>query len=248
MSREPTNPENGVQVIARAAQILRELSNSNLAMSLSELAKKLELPRSTVHRIITALETEHLVGRAGERDGYRLGVGLIPLGQSARNWIGQGLKPKLELLSKTLNETVDVSVREGDAVIFIEQFVAQNRLQVVSGVGLSFPLYCTANGKALLAELSDAQIIKLLPERLEAHTPNTITVRQKLLLEIAKIRETKIAFDREEYTTGICAIGTVYNQAQRGSMAVSVPVPAQRFYGLEQSISRALHKALQDLQ
>lgn len=244
MSRVPTQTESGVQVIARAAQILRELSHTNQAKSLSELAKKLELPRSTVHRIITALETEHLVGRAGERDGYRLGMGLIPLGQSARNWIGQGLRPQLEQLSSDLGETVDVSVREGNTVIFIEQFVAQNRLQVVSGVGLSFPLYCTANGKALLAELSDAQIIKMLPEKLEAYTPNTIISRKKLLLEIAEVRKTKIAFDREEYTIGICAAGMVMNQAHRGSIAVSVPVPVQRFYGQEQIIAKALSKAM----
>lgn len=62
----------------------------------------------------------------------------------------QGLRLQLEQLSKTLNKTVDVSVPEGDTGIFIEQFVTQNRLQVVSDVGLSFPLYCTANGKSCL--------------------------------------------------------------------------------------------------
>jgi DNA-binding IclR family transcriptional regulator len=239
-----TQAESGVQVISRAAQILRALSDSKASLSLSDLARKLDLPRSTVHRIVTALETEHLVGRAGERDGYRLGMGLIPLGQTARHWIGNDLRPQLTQLSQSLNETVDVAVREGDTLIFVDQFMAQNRLQVVSGVGLSFPLHCTANGKALLAELSDPQIIKLVPATLEAHTPKTITDRKRLLKEIAQVRESKIAFDREEYTTGICAIGTVVNEALKGSIAISVPVPAQRFYGQEERIAQALLEAI----
>jgi DNA-binding IclR family transcriptional regulator len=244
MSRAPTPPENGVQVIARAAQILRALSDSSLPMSLADLARKLELPRSTVHRIVMALETEHLVGRATERDGYRLGMGLIPLGQSARNWIGNDLRPQLQGLSQRLNETVDVAVREGDVLVFVDQFVAQNRLQVVSGVGKSFPLHCTANGKALLANLTDAQIIKLLPEQLAAHTPKTITSRSRLLEELNEVRRSRIAYDREEYTTGICAIGTVIQPTHRGPIAVSVPVPAQRFYGQEKQIAKALLAAI----
>ena len=66
--------ESGVQVITRAAQLLRALGESHSSLSLSELASRLGLPRSTVHRLVVALEAEHLVGRAGERDGYRLGT------------------------------------------------------------------------------------------------------------------------------------------------------------------------------
>lgn len=239
----PAVAESGVQVIARAAQILRALGESVQPMTLSDLARRLDLPRSTIHRLITALEAENLVGRVGERDGYRLGMGLLPLGQSARRWLGQELRPKLLNLSRQLNETVDLAVLEGDKVVFVEQVVAQNRLQVVSGVGMGFPLYCTANGKALLADLPEEQVTAHLPGRLTAFTPTTLTTRDALYRELDDIRAAGVAFDREEYTPGICAAGVVIHDALRGTLALSVPVPAQRFYGQEEVIADTLREA-----
>lgn len=246
-SSAPAQGDNGVQVVARAAQILRALSGSPVPLSLSELARQLDLPRSTVHRLVGALEAEHLVGRVGDRDGYRPGLGLLPLGQAARGWVGLDLRPRLQELSDRLNETVDLAVLEGDKAVFVEQVIAQNRLQVVSGVGLSFPLHCTANGKALLAHLTDTQVGQLLPARLTGYTPNTITEQSALLQELAHIRQTQVAFDREEFTPGICAAGVVVRDRVRGTLALSVPVPAQRFYGQEERIASVLREAAQNL-
>lgn len=239
--------EGSVQVVARAAQILRALSESPRPLTLSALSGRLDLPRSTVHRLVTALEAEGLVGRVGEREGYRLGLGLMPLGQAARRWVGQELRPKLQELSRQLNETVDLAVLEGDRVVFVEQVIAPNRLQVVSGIGMGFPLHCTANGKAFLADLTDEQVAALLPERLTTYTPSTIPSRTDLLGELADIRASGVAYDREEYTPGICAVGVVVRDAVRGALALSVPVPAQRFYGQEERIAGVLRGGMAKL-
>lgn len=129
---------------------------------------------------------------------------------------------------------------EGDKVVFIEQVIAPNRLQVVSGIGLGFPLHCTANGKAFLANMTDEQVAALLPERLTTYTGSTIGDRADLLRELAEVRRSGVAYDREEYTPGICAVGVVVQDAVRGALALSVPVPAQRFYGHEERIAGVL--------
>lgn len=93
--------------------------------------------------------------------------------------MGQELRPKVQERSRQLNETVDLAVLEGDKVVFVEQVIAPNRLQVVSGSGMGFPLHCTVNGKAFLAGMTDEQVTALLPERLTTYTGSTIAHRRR---------------------------------------------------------------------
>jgi DNA-binding IclR family transcriptional regulator len=110
----------------------------------------------------------------------------------------------------------------------------------VSAVGVSFPLHSTANGKALLAELDVSEIRKLLPSRLPRLTPRTITSFDALLAELAEVRASGIAWDREENDVGICAVGTVIPNPFGIPTAVTVPVPASRFSGTEARLADAL--------
>jgi DNA-binding IclR family transcriptional regulator len=140
-----------------------------------------------------------------------------------------------------LNETVDLSVLTGNSVTFIEHVVAHRRLQAISAPGLSFPLHCTANGKALLATLTDSRIRELLPGRLEKLTGNTCLLRSQLEVELEDVRSLGYAFDREEHTVGICAIGTaVEGNTKSEYWALSVPMPSSRFYGHENRLVQAL--------
>ena len=106
------------------------------------------------------------------------------------------------------SETVDLAVLSGDHVVFIDQVARPQRLQTVSAVGVSFPLHSTANGKALLATLDEAEIRKLLPARLRRLTCHTITSLDVLLAELEEVRDTGLAWDREENDIGICAVGS----------------------------------------
>src|SRR5262245_50113530 len=196
----------GVQVIARAASIMRALEGESLGLSLSELAERVGLARSTVHRIVTALEAERFVAYAANRVRVRLGPGLASLAASARRELRVELHPYLQKLSSQVQETVDLAVLDGDRVYFIDQIPAPHRLSAVSAVGASFPVHCTANGKALLAMLPDDQVLQILPRRLERLTPSTITRRDDLLAQLAEVRRTGIAYDREAHPTGMGAV------------------------------------------
>src|SRR3954454_12791158 len=237
----------GVQVIARAAQIMRALDGEPHGLSLSQLSERLGLPRSTVHRVVSALSAEGLLASASTNGRVRLGPEIARVALASRRELRLELRPHLQRLFDRLNETVDCAVLDGDHLRFIDQIAAPHRLRAVSAVGATFPLHCTANGKALLAELSPDEVARVLPTRLRRCTESTITVRAELTAQLDEIRETKVAFDREEHTAGISAAGIAIRDPFGALAAISVPMPTQRFEGREAEIAEALTTARRDI-
>jgi DNA-binding IclR family transcriptional regulator len=203
------------------------------------------LPKSTVHRLVTALEAEDWVTPASIGK-VRLGRGIARLGAATRSALRDEIRPQLMRLHQELEETVDLAVLDGASVRFIDHLPAPHRLQAVSAIGATFPLYCTANGKALLAAIPEEQAMALLPPRLVALTPNTITARKDLWSELAEVRVTGVAYDREEHSEGICAVGAVVYDAYGPAGAISIPMPAQRFAGNESQIAKAVLRTCQE--
>ena len=240
MNRLVANEKSQVQVIARAATILRALEEESTGLSLGQIAQRVNLARSTVQRIVAALECEKLVIAATPTGRVRLGPAILRLAASVRSDFIALARPFLERLSAELHETVDLSTVKKDHLVFIDQVIGSHRLRTVSAVGETFPLHCTANGKAYLAQLSDQAIEKLIGHTYEARTPATITQLDALLKDLAAVRRTGVAFDREEHTQGICAAGVALRDPLGNAVAISVPVPSQRFNELETSIAARL--------
>jgi DNA-binding IclR family transcriptional regulator len=243
---DPAARRSGVQLIGRTADILRALGAVPEGLGLTELAAEAGLAKSTVHRLVTALVAEDFV--ESTRDGrLRLGRGLAQLGAAARSSLRQDLRPILVRLAGDLDETTDLSVLDGSSARFIDQIPSTQRLRAVSAVGVTFPLHSTANGKALLAAMPPEQAAAILPSRLSADTPNTITSRRELWAELDRIRAAGgIAYDREEHTEGICAVGAVVRDAYGIAGAISVPVPVPRFPAREEELVTHLRAAVAD--
>ena len=238
--REPSSRSSGIQVIARAAEMLRAVKSAPGGLTQAELADKLGLPRTTIHRILNALEDEELLAPSGgTRVRYRLGPEIARLASAANRDLVGLLHPMLVELSAELSETVDLSMLDGGQITFIDQVDAPHRLRAASAVGESFPLHTCAPGKALLAMLSPSRLAEALPARLPASTARTLTSLKELRAELDAIRETGIAFDYEEQNDGICAAGIAIH-AGGLPLAVSVPMPAQRFEGREDECTNAL--------
>ena len=140
-----------MQVIARAAAILRALENQASGLSLGQIAQRVGLARSTVQRIVAALQAEKLVIAASPNGRVRLGPTIQRLAASVGADFVSVARPFLVKLSKELHETVDLATVRKDHLVFIDQVIGPQRLRTVSAVGEAFPLYCTANGKAYLA-------------------------------------------------------------------------------------------------
>lgn len=238
-----TGDRQGIQVIARAASLLRALEHQPDGMSLGQLAKAVSLPRSTVQRIVDALDSEGFVIAASAANGVRLGPALLALAAATRFHMADAARQTMEALAKECGETVDLSLADQDKVVFIDQVAGTHRLTATSAIGVSFPLHSSANGKAVLAAMDDADIAKLRKRlRLVAITPHTITTWAQLDREIATIRRTGLAFDREENSLGICAAAMALRSPSGEIAAVSVPVPVQRFADNEAALSAALLK------
>lgn len=246
-STKDSSDRSPVQVIARAISILRALEDQRDGLSLGEIASRVDLARSTVQRIVAALAAEKVLIAASPTGRVRLGPTILRLASSAPTDFGTLAKSFLQALSKELGETVDLAAVKRDHLVFIDQVVGSHRLRAVSGVGETFPLYCTANGKAFLAQLDDAAVEKLIGRKYEKRTPNTITNLSELLKELKAIRKAGVAFDREEHTAGICAVGVALRDTFGNPIAISVPVPAPRFYGRENFITERLLATLRSL-
>jgi DNA-binding IclR family transcriptional regulator len=239
-SRADDSSKHSIQVITRAVNVLRVLEGEPGGLSLGQIAQRVDLARSTVQRIVDALRTEQFVIAASPTAGVRLGPALIRLAASASVDFDHITRPIIAELSQTIGETVDLSVLKGHSAIFTDQVQGRHRLRAVSGIGESFPLHCTANGKALLSVLPEHTLRRLLNMPLPRLTANTITKAAELRKEIQSCRRTGIAVDNEEHTEGISALGTAFVDPMGRAVAVSIPVPTTRFVRARSGLARHL--------
>ncbi len=237
----------GIQVIARAAAILRSLELEPDGLSLGDIAKRISLPRSTVQRIVAALAQERLLMSASLQARVKLGPALVVLGAAADMGTERIARPIMQELSDLADETVDLSILKADSAVFVEQIQGTQRLVAVSAVGKAFPLHCTANGKALLALLAPERRASLLTGRLKRYTKATNTDRAGLEAEIQDIAKSGLAYDMEEHSVGICAIGTAFRDSLGREFSLSIPVPASRFPDKRQQLSKVLIRARAEL-
>lgn len=245
--KQDQNKTSNVQVISRAAKILRTLRDHPKGLSLSQIAKEVGLARSTVQRIVQTLEHENFVAQASAYGGIRLGPEIAMLAAAVHSDLREEIRPFLIQLSNEVNETVDLSVLDNGKVLFVDQIIASHPLQATSQPGASFPLHCTANGKAILASLPKPEVEKLLPNQLTKYTDKTMTNRDELLKELAVVRKEGVAFTKEEHIHGICAVGAVVFDSMKNLSAVSIPLPATRFYGNEERLATALLETCQKI-
>lgn len=224
----------GIQVIHRAANILRQLRQDNGGQSLGTLAKKTGLPRSTVQRIVETLIDEGFVMTSGKDGDLRLGPEITYLAGGDRIDISKALRPEIQKLSDDTGETVDLARFVNSRMMIIDQTPGRHRISAVSVPGESFPLSNTANGKAILSCLSEKQADAIISSE------SLTTDREQLFEELQMIRQTGVAFDLEDHSSGISAIGLALLTDANEIFAVSIPVPTGRFNQNRKKLETAL--------
>lgn len=230
----------GIQVINRAARILRSLRDEPSGLSLGQIAARVDLPRSTVQRIVGALVAENLLMHASPAGRVRLGTEVVALALSANFDVVELAHPHLKALSEATGETVDLAVLRGDHLVFVDQVVGTHRLRAVSAVGEVFPLHSTANGKACLSLFDEAEIRKRFGAMLDAACRRDGRSFAALLKEIARSRKSRIALDKEEHSAGISALGTAFVDPRGGVYAISIPMPTSRFEASHAHLAKLL--------
>ena len=221
---------NKVQSLDRALEILR-LLGSEPEMRVTDLARRLEVHKSTVFRLLSTLQEHGLVEQTPTTEKYRLGYGLVRLAGAvvAELDLARASRSVLEELATRTGETVNLAILQGDQVVNIDQIAAPNLVVNVNWVGKQTPLHATSNGKVLLAYLSEDERRRLLDRSLPRLTPRTITDPRILEKQLHRVLTDGYAFTLEELELGLNAVAApVYAADGRVQAAVSVAGPSYR--------------------
>ena len=225
--------------------ILRILRESQTGMSLGQIALKAGLPRSTVQRITGALVDEHFVMSDPEGRGLRLGPELSAFAGAAQYNVIEHCRLFLTELTQKTGETADLSVMRGVGMTFLDQVPGTHRLTTISKVNEVFPLTTTANGRSCLAQLPTEDAIELIKAEWDR---NGISGNMKALLsQLETIRKDGLAYDLDEHSAGISAIGFAFHDWGGTLHAISVPVPSTRFAAVKGAIEAALLETKRDV-
>lgn len=235
----------GIQVIARSAEILRVLGGAPQGLSLAEIAKGVDLPRSTVQRIVCALQAEHLVESVGAGGGVRLGPAIGRLFYQTQKDIIHVIRPYLDDLSESFAESVYLATRVDRCINVIDRVIAERPLRVVFPVGHGASVFYTAGGRSLLAEMPAAEREQLLTGDLSDGGRHTD--RDSILSQVEEVCRTGIARDIDEYEIGISALGVGLNTCM-GIFSVGVVLPTARLPGSLDAMEDALLALKRDIE
>ncbi len=238
----------GIRVLERALGILNYVAQSNERAGITDIAEATALPKATVHRILQTLVARkamlqdesgaYMIGPTvlNWSDGFRTRTALPNLAQSV-----------LRDLWKETNETVHLTVYDGDQAYYVDKLVSPHPVGMRSRIGASLCLSATAAGRAILAALSEEDLRRYLGSvTLEAKTKNTVCTEKGLLNLIREAREKGYAVENEENEIGIRCLGAAILRGSEGRPlgAVSLSVPAYRLKdpdvpGLGKAVSEA---------
>lgn len=224
--------KSSIQVIERMMSLLDALARHTSPVNLKQLAAETSLHPSTAHRILGVMVESRLVDRI-EPGTYRLGIRLVELGSLVKSRISvrQEALPYMQRLHQDLGETVNLSVRHDDEVVYIERTApGQAMMRVVQLIGARAPLHITAVGKIFLAQDGLASCAAYAERTgLPRYTENTVADSEALLREIEAVRAQGFAFDNEEAEKGVSCIGAgIYNDEGRLVAGLSVSAPSDR--------------------
>jgi len=228
--KDSTTPT--IQVLERAFALLDTLAAQPEPVSLKEISERTGLHPSTAHRILNDLAIGRLVDRP-QAGNYRLGMRLLELGNlvKARLDVRDAALGPMRELHKLTHQPVNLSVRQGDEIVYIERtYSERSGMQVVRAVGGRAPLHLTSVGKLFLAHDDPARVRAYATRTgLTGHTRNSITDLTRLERELAAVRATGVARDDEELELGVrCMASGIFDDQGKLLAGLSVSAPADR--------------------
>ncbi len=230
-------PKYPVLTVMKALEIIEVLSqdSSNRGVGISELSRKLDLGKSTVHRILETLKYYGFIDKNEETNRYRLGWSLYNIGQMVprQNQLYNLDNTLLIELSQKVKETVNVGVVSGSEVVIISKIEGSaENLRVNLQPGEHEALHATALGKILISEMPEETIRSMMDKdrgRLKKLTHNSITNVDDLIKEIEKTRRQGYAVDNEEFCIGLyCMAMPLRDYTGNIIAALSVSTPYAR--------------------
>ena len=224
-------PIGAVKSVYRTVKIL-EAFNAEEGMTVTEISKRFNFPKSSVHQILNTLTNENMLAKDPVTHKYYLGIKLFTLGDKARAnlEIRKVAAPLLKELKYKFNETVHLTVLDNDEVLYVECLESSKLLRTFSVLGYRAPLHCTAVGKALMAHLPEEDLNRVIRTKgLTKFTKNTITDKKRLLKELNSVVKKGYSVDNIEHEQGVRCVGApIRNHQGEVFAAISVTWPSQR--------------------
>ena len=221
-----------LQTVQKTIFILRAFTKEQPKLSLTELNKKTGIGLSSLQRFVATLMHEGFLIRDERTKQYQLGLSLIHLGklveeESSLITIAQ---PILQQLNKTTNESVSMSIIDGNERRCIMNIESTYALSARNHVGDTSPLYAGASAKTLLAYLPQEEIKAYLEDvEMEPVTVNTVINREQLLQQLHQIRDHQFVFTRAERIIGVCSFSAAIIASERPIASIAIMIPEARY-------------------
>ncbi|MGR3495959.1 IclR family transcriptional regulator [Citreimonas sp.] len=230
-NRNPRRDSSRLSSVTTAIHLLKTFTEEDVELGISELAKRLNVAKSTVHRLAGALLDEGLLQQNPENGRYSLGIGLFALGSMVRARLDVTSESKhiLNALREQTQENVRLAVLERASVVFLHDFESPQTLRLRSGTGQARPAFCTAEGLCLISGLREQQLVNFLTYPRTARTDKTITDEDELRARISRVKRHGYAIEDEECDEGTrCIAAPIHNGDGRIVAAVGVAGPRVR--------------------
>jgi IclR family transcriptional regulator, acetate operon repressor len=219
---------NGVQSVERAFELMELIGRAGGECSLTELSAESPLPPPTIHRLLRTLVGLGYVRQLPNRR-YALGPRLIRLGEVANRQLGAVAGPVLQSLVDELSETASLAVLDGDMVIYTGQVLPSKLTRANNEVGKRVGLHTTGVGKAVLGELDDARILKLVTQSgLPAPTQKSASTLSAVFANVERVRADGYAIGDEEFELGVRSVAMAVPGAPT-PMAIGISGASTRF-------------------
>jgi DNA-binding IclR family transcriptional regulator len=224
------SPVRTSQSAQRALQILLAVAQARRPIGFAELHRLLGWPKGSLHALLKTLESQRFLSLDSDNGRYSIGIAAFEVGSAYPEHADLRFvaTPVLEELVRDVDETCHVAVLDRGQVVYIDRIESAQELRYVAAIGRRLPAYATGVGKALLAGLTDQEILALYPPRLAPLTRTTLTSRARLLEELRRVRETGYALDDEESTPGVRCVSVAVAFDAHRSAAFSLSIPLQR--------------------
>jgi DNA-binding IclR family transcriptional regulator len=218
--------EYSVPSIERALSVLEYLAKGKRGFSLSEIGRKLGIPKSSAHLILSTLERRGFLQKNAKNGRYCFGLQLVSLSRSALENLDlrEEAKPLLMSLTQESGFTVHMAVLERDEAVIIEKVEAPGLVRLASWIGRRLDVNCSGVGKALLAFLPNDELDYLLKTKEFArHNSRTIISKSALKRELMLVKQKGYSFDNQEDEPGVCCIGApVFDENGKAVAAISI--------------------------
>jgi IclR family KDG regulon transcriptional repressor len=195
--------------VIKAFEVLKLIASAKEGMGISEIARELDMAKSTVHGMACALEELGAVRRDPVTKRYTLGFTLFELGKTAYSQIDLKdlARPVMEGLMEKTQTSVFLGVLNWDHVTILDIVEPRTDLKITSPIGTTIPLLAGAAGKVFLAMMEEEQALKAIRSKgLTRYTANSVTDPDRYVEEIRSVRAQGFATDDEEYIPGVRAV------------------------------------------